>query len=425
MELEIALISVSAYIYRLIKTNSLWITQQLELLMIFIIGLTFIGKLDVLLPIYFLASLVLLIKHLKNISYWTLFFCGYFGVYLLYGLIAQSTVSTIIAFVAKCWQFIVFFLVINSTLHFKKENIYNNIKLGLVIETLLGIYLLFTGQMVDPNGLVRLVSNSQPITGNLAIATLPLTVYLYFNSNNKIKSKIILMNLFFLVWIILSGTRGYLLVYALTMFVIMLDYFRIKTNNMISLLKNILVCIALLGLIIIIAMLVFPEMIDIVDSILRLNASVGIRTFENALAIDFFNNTSLINEFFGIGMGGTAGDYPEYLIALNRQLLLGMWHSVKYMNDSGVLFHNLYANVLLNFGVIGIFIIITMSCRIYHIINKISCKSYQIKYSLILYFTGFLLMNYYRWSADCGIGEMIILALVLKRIKQEDLEEYD
>lgn len=425
MELEIALISVSAYIYRLIKTNSLWITQQLELLMIFIIGLTFIGKLDVLLPIFFLASLVLLIKHLKNISYWTLFFCGYFGLYLLYGLIVQSTVSTIIAFVAKCWQFIVFFLVINSTLHFRKENIYYNIKLGLVIETLLGIYLLFTGQMVDPNGLVRLVSNSQPITGNLAIATLPLTVYLYFNSNNKIKSKLILINLFFLVWIILSGTRGYLLVYALTMFVIMLDYFRIKTSNIILLLKNILICIALLGSIIIIAMLVFPEMIDIVDSILRLNASVGIRTFENALAIDFFKNTSLINEIFGIGMGGTAGDYPEYLIALNRQLLLGMWHSAKYMYDSGVLFHNLYANVLLNFGVIGIFIIITMSYRIYHIINKISYKSYQIKYALILYFTGFLLMNYYRWSADCGIGEMIILALVLKRIKQEDLEEYD
>ena len=35
-----------------------------------------------------------------------------------------------------------------------------------------------------------------------------------------------------------------------------------------------------------------------------------------------------------------------------------------------------------------------------------------------------MLMNYYRWSAVCGIGEMVIFALVLKKVKQDTNEEF-
>ena len=52
-----------------------------------------------------------------------------------------------------------------------------------------------------------------------------------------------MVNLMFLVWIVLSGTRGYLLIYLLTMPVFVLDYLKFKTNNFKSLIKGIMLFI--------------------------------------------------------------------------------------------------------------------------------------------------------------------------------------
>lgn len=38
-----------------------------------------------------------------------------------------------------------------------------------------------------------------------------------------------------------------------------------------------------------------------------------------------------------------------------------------------------------------------------------------------LFQLSFLLMNYYRWSAVCGIAEMIIFALTLKVLKSGNI----
>ncbi|WP_293813035.1 hypothetical protein [uncultured Phascolarctobacterium sp.] len=425
MVLGIALLTVIADIFILIQYKSAYIKQQIYLLLIFIIGLTFVGQLDVLLPIYFTFSAVTLISKLKFVTKVTFFSSIYFLIYLLYGLINQDIVATIVAFVAKFWQFIIFFIVISIKIKFKETITMQTIYTCLIIETLLGMYLLSTGQMMDPNGMVRLVSNSQPITGNLAIVTLPISVYLYFsvNATSVIRRKLILTNLLFLVWIVLSGTRGYLMIYSFTMLVILLDYFGFRVRDIKSLIKNSLFILCGISLVVLLIIIWLPDVTDRVDSILRLSASVGIRTFENALIIDFFKNTSLLVNIFGIGMGGKAGEYSEYLKALNDQLTLGMWHSSRYMYGSGVLFHNLYANILLTLGILGLIVIAFMGLYIYKTISLCCIDSVDIKYALILYFIGFLLMNYYRWSADCGIGEMIILALILQKIKQDKNED--
>lgn len=421
MNLEIVTISLVVNLVILIKYNYSCIKQQVLLLLTFIIGLTFVGQLDTLLPLYFLSSVILIIRRLRNLSKITLCISIYFAIYLFYGVLVQDTVAAIIAFIAKYWQFIVFFLVYNITIKSKENISINLIYLSLLMETLLGIYLLFTGQMIDPNGLVRLVSNSQPITGNLAIAILPISAYLFFSDDTSyaIKRKILMVNLMFLVWIVLSGTRGYLLIYLLTMPVFVLDYLKFKTNNFKSLIKGIMLFIFSFAMITLALLVLVPDIVDKVDSILRLSASVGIRTYENALSVQFFQNTSIFVQIFGIGLGGNAGDYPEYLIALNKQLVLGMWHSSKYMYDSGVLFHNFYANILITLGIFGIIAITIISIYIFIIVKQSCYNNNSLRYVLSLYLIGFLMMNYYRWSADCGIGEMIILALVLKKINQD------
>ena len=127
MNLEIVTISLVVNLVILIKYNYSCIKQQVLLLLTFIIGLTFVGQLDTLLPLYFLSSFILIIRRLRNLSKITLCISMYFAIYLLYGVLVQDTVAAIIAFIAKYWQFIVFFLVYNITIK-TKENISINLK---------------------------------------------------------------------------------------------------------------------------------------------------------------------------------------------------------------------------------------------------------------------------------------------------------
>ena len=45
----------------------------------------------------------------------------------MYGLIVQNTIGTLVTFIAKIWQFIVFFIVYDSDIVFEKENYKNNV----------------------------------------------------------------------------------------------------------------------------------------------------------------------------------------------------------------------------------------------------------------------------------------------------------
>ena len=215
----ISIISILAYIISLFKLKKKWLEQQIIFLIIYLIGLAIVGELDVLLPIYFVVSLFPFIKHIRKISFFTGMIILYFGLYLMYGLIVQNTIGTLVTFIAKIWQFIVFFIVYDSDIVFEKENYKKIIKMSVITETLLGFYLMMTSTIVDANGLVRLVSNAQPITGNISTVILPISVYYYLKNreNSKRTKWFMSVSLIMLVWIVLSGTRGYTIEFAASM----------------------------------------------------------------------------------------------------------------------------------------------------------------------------------------------------------------
>ena len=121
---------------------------------------------------------------------------------------------------------------------------------------------------------------------------------------------------------------------------------------------------------------------------------------------------------FGIGIGGTPGNYEEYLNHLYDQFLLGMWDRGYYLHASGAIFHNLYSCVLCLMGVIGIAMLLYFVISIFNITKNIGAK--QSRRLLQLYLLGFILMNYYRWSTTCGIAEMIFYSSVLKCYYDEE-----
>lgn len=422
---SIAGLSVLAYIIAFLRFRKKLIPQQISYLFVFIIGLTFIGELDVLLPIYFVFVCLTFIPRLRYVSKFTLFVCLYFGVYLLIGVIAQDLTRTLVTFIAKMWQLIIFFVVLDNDIDVGKVDCKKIIWISVIIETAIGVYLLLTSTNIDANGLARLVSNAQPITGNIATATLPISVYYYIRnrSNPKVTTSVIAANLIFLVWIILSGTRGYTMEYAAAMVLIFYDYFTTRKIGKVSWQKRLFVLFALIiGSILLI--LVVPEILEKMSSVLRLKSSVGIRTYENAAELEFFANAPWYVQIFGIGLGGTGGSYNAFNEALAKQFSLGMWDRRHYMYDSGAIFHNFYANVLMCLGLVGVVFVVIIYIEMWKKITEYCDRQALERRILHLFLVSFMLMNYYRWSAVCGIGEMVIFALVLKKVKQDTNEEF-
>lgn len=418
----VSAVSIMAYAVSLIKLNNKWIQQQIVFLVIYLIGLTLIGELDILLPIYFVVSLAPFLRHIRKISVFTGMIFLYYGMYLIYGLVNQNAVGTLVTFIAKMWQFIVFFIVYDADIIIKKEPYKNIIWLAVITETLLGLYLMSTSTMIDANGLVRLVSNAQPITGNISTVILPVSVWFYLkNRGDKKQTKwLLFVSMIMLVWIVLSGTRGYTLEFAATMILIFYDYF---TNGKVGATtqRNRMITLVLLVMAVFFSVAAVPEMLEKFESVLRLNSSVGIRTYENAAVNEFVREASISNVFGGIGLGGQGGSYFAMKNALYSQFSLGMWNENHYLYDSGALFHNLYANVVMCMGVVGIIVLVCINIEIWKRITNSCGKELWIRRIMHLFQLSFLLMNYYRWSAVCGIAEMIIFALTLKVLKSGNI----
>ena len=416
----VSAVSIAVYILSLIKLDKLYLEQQSSFLIIYLVGLTIIGELDVLLPIYFVMSLLPFVKYIRRISISTALLFAYFGLYLLYGITCQSITGTLVAFIAKMWQFIVFFVVYDSNITMHEENNKKVIWLACITETLLGFYLLATSTNFDANGLARLVSNAQPITGNISTVVLPISVYYYFENNGDRKKTgwLLTVSVVMLVWIVLSGTRGYTLEFAATMLLIFYDYFTNKKIGGTSQ-RNRVLTITALAILMFVLVVAVPTALEQLGSVLRLKSSVGIRTFENAAVKEFIVNAPVSTVLLGIGLGGQGGKNTAMREALYKQISLGMWNRKHYLSDSGALFHNFYANVLMCLGVVGIAVIICANISMWKRITKSCSSQVQIRRILHLFQLSFLLMNYYRWSAVCGISEMIVFALILKLLEKK------
>jgi hypothetical protein len=70
-------------------------------------------------------------------------------------------------------------------------------------------------------------------------------------------------------------------------------------------------------------------------------------------------------------------------------------------------------------GICGIVVLGASIVKIWMIISSvISEKRVRIAYKA--FFVSFIIMNYYRWSVDCGIAIMALFALMLKAIREVD-----
>ena len=422
MLIGIVVASIIAYLTALVTIREKQIYQQIVFLLIYIIGMTFIGEMDILLPIYFLVSFFSIVINMNKISYVSIVIYAFFGCYLIFGLLFQNTIATCVSFIAKYWQFIVFFIVIDSKVNLKVDVKIRQLQIALLVETLLGVYLLLTNSEVGDNGMIRLVSNSQPITGNIAVAVLPVSVYLYFKNkgNHRTETQIIFIELGFLFWIIMSGTRGYTLLFFLVMIPIFYDYFIRNRRSGRNAAHTRFMILAFVCWMFLLLVILIPSFSGQIVSILRLNDFGGIRSYENAAEWQFFWNAPWGVKLFGIGMGGTPGRYGAYVDAITAQIAKGMWNQEVYLYEAGSPYHNFFANLILNMGLLGLIVISIMNILIWKKTGQICGQNATEKWAFHLYHIGFLLMNWFRWPAECGIAEIVFYGLLLKLIEREN-----
>lgn len=392
---------------------------QLVLLSTFLVGLTLSGELDVTLPVLILFSAGPYLRGVGKISGFALLFAFFSISYLFFGLICQSVTATLVTFLSRLMQFFVFYVVLENTSIRVDIPEIKLIVVFTIVETVIGFYLIKNGTMANNHEMegVRLVSNSQPITGNIAICLMPLISYIYFYRSPRGKDLGLLAGCIAVLgfWVILSGTRGYTLVFGAGTALIFFDYLFSKGRER----NRVLIAVFVLCVIMTVCLVLFAalqdQLAEKINSALRLNDSLGIRDQENKIALGFYKNESFANRVFGIGLGAKWGDYPEYVNAV--QSVFGpSGVASKYIARSGTNFHNFYANILCLQGALGISFIAAFFLDAILKIRAICIKQIKMRSTLTIYVLMIALMLYFRWSADCGIIEFTMLAYVLKLI---------
>lgn len=390
------------------------IGYQLFVLFIYLVLITITSSMKVTLPIYIVFSILPFIHSMTKVEPVPFIVLSISIVYIVYGLAFQDRTETLVSFLSKTYQFIAFMLFISFMQRFDIDEINNETRLMWLcigVETILGIYLLRHGSLVDTSGLTRITSGRQPVGGNFTIVMIPVIFYAYFR-HKEIRRKIVGLSIIPAIWVFLSGTRGYMLIFLLALAPMYWDYFFSLDKR--SRNKTLFACVSIVVVIVVMAYVVLrdTELLNRISILLRIESGTGSRGSENRIALDFIRNTTIPYKIFGIGYGGRPADVPGYLSAVSANVT-GAWSYSNYVDRVGVSFHNLLSNYLLLQGLIGCAEIIIIFLWGISKLRRIYVVSKNEKRCIFLYWIGFFIMNMFRWSCDCGISEMIVFAIIL------------
>lgn len=393
---------------------------QLACLIIYLVAVTLVGTLDYTFPPYFLAACLPLVPGLRIRAGLSLTAYLVAGAYLLVGVLFQDVSGTFVGFLTRTMQLLLPFVVMENFARLADEEPVSTryVWVAVAAESLLGVLLLVAG-LASGADEIRLVSNSQPITGNMAICIAPVILELYFRNGpnqRRAKRSMALASLVLLFWAVLSGTRGYMLMFGLGMLPLWADFLGVRFVRGTLRVSARAAIFAVAGLAVVVLVITNGSALVVILSVLGLGRGMGIRTYENALVADYYPNASLLHQLVGIGLGGTGDSDPAFLEALDTQTTLGMWNYEHYLTAAGAQFHNFYATVLLCQGLVGVALVVVFAAySIAHI--RASIMPGSIRAGMLLLFIGFLIMVYYRWSASCGVAEMILLFMTVRRMR--------
>lgn len=242
-----------------------FISYQMSLLTVFIVGLTLSGQLDSTLPVLVIFSLLPFLTGVGRFNWVSVLFILSSMAYLLFGVICQSAMASFVMFLSRLMQFVAFYLIFDNEIVKKSPEPTISLVVAMtIVESVIGLYLIKNGTMaanIEMEG-VRLVSNSQPITGNIAICLLPLIGYIYFFKKLSSKQIVLVLSCMCILafWVVLSGTRGYTLVFGAGFLFILADFFFSGNKSRIRMQSSVLV-LCFIALVCLLLVSIFQEQI--------------------------------------------------------------------------------------------------------------------------------------------------------------------
>lgn len=392
-----------------------WARYELGILFVFLLFVVVTRKLDIALPVLFVLTVLPHARRSFRAGPATLMIILITTFYLVQGIIFNNAKAAITDYVSRICQFVLFLLILESTdIRLDGSNT-RLIRAAVIAETLVDAALLLLGRSED----IRLISGNQPVGGNIAIAVLPLILYAFFTEPGN-AGRIIRYWGILTAWVFLSGTRGYIVLWFMGSLPVLLDYVR-SGKGITGHTYNYRMVFFLLFIVLTAAMVLLSDSLaQWIERTLRLTGSTGTRKGESRMAGVFFHETTDLYRIFGGGYGRYLRSIPGVERAYYATLSSwSAWGYAHYVDHYGSAFHNYYNNMLLLMGVLGLLMVLAVfviGCR--SVVQLKTEKS--LKAALLMYWIGFFVMLYFRWSCSCGLAELPMLAVIISDLRKKE-----
>ena len=220
-----------------------------------------------------------------------------------------------------------------------------------------------------------------------------------------------------MILIILSGTRGYMIIFAMIMAVTMIVYFMDIPDHGNRMLQRIGV-IFFVAAIVILWICIFDHG-KTFELILRLDESLGYRENENLYVKELMKRIPWYRKWFGWGFGRSAAGTKEALTAAG----LASWNR-RYMCGKllqRTIFHNYWYTILFKQGISGLIVMILFYARMVKRICQ-DIKDRWIRYFLLMMAVGTVILLTFRITATCSILEMLLVAYFIRQMEEDNGE---
>ncbi|MGN1295441.1 MAG: hypothetical protein ACI4U5_03450 [Bacilli bacterium] len=392
----ILLYVIALLFYFFCKKKNFYI-YEIIITVIYLLTLSFVQTLDITLVLYLVFAIIPFVQKIKFRNLGQIIAIISLSIILLVSIILNGASEAISVFVIRLIG-LIFFVFFFSSLqiddsYYSEENIKKALYLLIIAEFAIGMLGFF---LSDDKS--RLMLNYQCTVGCISISgILFLLIYLHKVCDSKLTLKIFLIGIYFCIWPIWSGTRGYTVI-TLGMMALIFLFFAKKQEKIIS-----------FSFIIILFLVNFDYIWDLFLSVTRMSDSTGIRDAENSLFMLIERDSPLINIVFGYGYGNSVSNIDNIL---SKVEIVAYDEYSYYILQQKASFHNFYTTIFYSSGVYGFLVVLYLFLYIF---SEIKHKVKQNKYRFLLYAYVILYMFilWYRWTATSGILEFATLALCI------------
>lgn len=374
------------------------------------------GSYDVPLTVYFIM-VVLGIGIPRNIQLFEWIIYISLTVYSVIGILFQDVFLTLSSLITRYGYILIYFLLFSAKWskrcwRIKKSDFHFMVRWGLLTEFLI------VGLVWIQDGLgSRIVTNHQPIGAGIVIGLAVIIGWCYYTKRFS-SSEMLIYSLITVVIVIMSGTRGYMVMIALPLLIILMMYLLDIHGNGEK--QPGRMGVFLILVIVAVVFIWIMGMGEEVIQLLRLDKGLGYRENENAFVKGIMKNAPWYHQLFGFGLGGGASHIDGFLNIVEE----ASWNR-SFMYDrllTGTIFHNYWYTILFKQGIIGLIMVIAF-------FGKMIKDVYQLKtdlwisamlYTMIL---GSAVSLTFRVTATCSIYETMMIAVLMNIIRRSTKRE--